>query len=133
MILGADAPVPAMMSAPAHEDLASLLSAFAELAAIEDRDAIVRRAVELARERVGLERAGVFLLDEPRNTMLGTWGTDLRGAIVDEHHVMYEMGGTDREVFRRAAEEGAHFTVFDDCPIVAQQEDETVVVGRGWV
>jgi AraC-like DNA-binding protein len=133
MILDADAPAPAMMDGPAHEDLASLLAAFAELAALEDRDAIVRRAVELARERIGLERAGVFLLDEPRNTMLGTWGTDLRGAIVDEHHVMYEMGDNDREVFRRAAVEGAPYTVFYNCPLVVQERAETVVFGRGWV
>ena len=75
----------------------------------------------------------MFLLDEPRNLMLGTWGTDLKGAIVDEHHVMYEMGDNDREVFRRAAVEGGHFTVFYNCPLVVQREAETAVVGRGWV
>ena len=122
-----------MTSRPARGDLASLLSAFEELAEIEQSDAIVRRAVELARERIGLERAGVFLLDESTNQMLGTWGTDLEGAVVDEHHLMYEMGDNDREVFRRAAVEGAHFTVFDNCPHVVQREAETVVVGRGWV
>lgn len=133
IILEPDAPVPAMMSRPAQGDLASLLSAFDELAELEDPDAIVRRAVELARQRIGLERAGLFLLDEPRNLMLGTWGTDLEGAIVDEHHLMYEMGDNDREVFRRAAVEEAHFTVFYDCPLVNQQKAETVIVGRGWV
>jgi AraC-like DNA-binding protein len=133
IILDPDAPVPAATSRPARGDLASLLSAFDELAEIDDSDAIVRRAVELARERIGLERAGVFLLDEPRNLMLGTWGTDAEGASVDEHHLMYEMGDNDREVFRRSAVEGAHFTVFENCPLVVQREAETVVVGRGWV
>jgi AraC-like DNA-binding protein len=133
IILGSDAPVPSMVNSPANGDLASLLSAFDELVALEDADAIVRRAVELARGRIGLERAGVFLLDESCNVMRGTWGTDLRGAIVDEHHLMYEMGDNDREVFRRAAVEGAPFTVFDDCPIVVQRTAETEVVGRGWV
>jgi AraC-like DNA-binding protein len=122
-----------VVNRPGHEDLASLLSAFDELVEIDGADAIVRRAVELSLQRIGLRRAGVFLLDEPRNVMLGTWGTDLDGAIVDEHHLMYEMGDSDREAFRRAAVEGALFTVFDSCPIVDQRGAEPVVVGRGWV
>jgi AraC-like DNA-binding protein len=58
---------------------------------------------------------------------------DLEGNLVDEHHVMYDLGDTDREVFRRAEVEGIHFTVIDNCPIVVQLENETRVVGRGWV
>ena len=65
--------------------------------------------------------------------MLGTWGTDLGGASVDEHHVTYEVGESDRAVFRRATNDGTPFTVFDNCPIVVQLERETQVVGRGWV
>jgi AraC-like DNA-binding protein len=132
IILGSDPPAPAVVDAREQGDLASLLSAFDELVEIEDKDKIVRRALELALQRIGLRRAGVFLFDEPRNLMLGTWGTDLAGTIVDEHHVMYEMGDSDREVFRRA-EEGALFTVFDNCPIVDQRQAETVILGRGWV
>ena len=69
--------------------LAALLSAFDEILALEDPDAILRRAVELARERIGLARAAIFLLDRARNLMLGTWGSDLNGALVDEHQIMY--------------------------------------------
>ena len=65
--------------------------------------------------------------------MLGTWGTDISGAIVDEHHIMYDVSDTDREAFRRAEEEGEHFTVFENCPIVEHHKGETRVVGRGWV
>jgi AraC-like DNA-binding protein len=89
--------------------------------------------VELARERIGLHRAGLFVLDEQRQLMLGTWGTDLEGKTMDEHHVMYDLGDNDREVFRRAATEGARYTVMENCPIVVQLEAETRVAGRGWV
>ena len=65
--------------------------------------------------------------------MLGTWGTDISGALVDEHHIMYDVSDTDREAFRRAEEEGAHFTVFENCPIVEHHTGETRVIGRGWV
>ena len=101
LILGADEPVPEILDPPSTVD--PLLSAFDELIALEDGEALLKRAVELARERVGLVRAGLFLLDPDGNTMLGTWGTDLEGRLVDERHVMYLLGDYDREVFRRLA------------------------------
>ncbi len=122
-----------MKHATAQDELATLLTAFDELLLLDDTDTILRRAVELALDPIGLVRVGLFLLDEPRNLMLGTWGTDLDGKVVDEHHVMYEVGENDREVFRRAATKGARFTVIENCPIVVQLKNETRVVGRGWV
>jgi AraC-like DNA-binding protein len=133
VILGADAPKPAMLDAGAPDELASLIAAFDELLLMDDADATLRRAAEIALERIGLKRVGLFLLDAPRNLMLGAWGTDLEGKIVDEHHVMYELGELDREVFRRAATQGIPFTVIENCPIVMQLPNETRVVGRGWV
>jgi AraC-like DNA-binding protein len=113
--------------------MAALLSTFDEILALDDPDAILRRAVELARERIGLLRVGIFLYDKARDLMLGTWGSDLRGGLVDEHQIMYAVSDTDREAFRRAEEEGAHFTVFDDCPIIEHRGGETAIKGRGWL
>jgi len=121
-----------MVQSSAEAELASILAAFDELLSLEESDVILRRAVELAREKLGLKRVGLFLLDEPRKVMLGTWGTDLEGHTVDEHRVMYDLGGNDREAFRRARD-GVHFTVIENCPIVEQLETSTHVVGRGWV
>ena len=125
--------MPRVVDQAVHGRLASLLAAFDEILALEETDAILRRAVELAIERIGLMRVGIFLLDRQRNAMLGTWGTDIAGAIVDEHHIMYDVSDTDKEAFRRAEEEGAHFTVFENCPIVEHHQGETRVIGRGWV
>ena len=133
LILGAKAPVPRVVVRSMRGKLAALLSAFDEILALDDTDAILRRAVELAQERIGLARAGIFLLDRAHNRMLGTWGSDLAGGIVDEHHIMYDLTATDLEAFRRAEQQGEHFTVFDNCPIVEHRERETRVVGRGWV
>jgi AraC-like DNA-binding protein len=110
-----------------------MLSAFGMLLTADHTDAIVRRAIELARARIGLRRVGVFLLDDTGSQMLGTWGSDLQGELVDEHHVMYEFGASGVDVFRRAELEGQHFTVLDNCPIVVQKESVSEVVGRGWV
>ena len=125
--------MPRVVDQSVHGKLAALLAAFDEILALEEPDAILRRAVGLALERIGLMRVGIFLLDRQRNAMLGTWGTDIGGTIVDEHHIMYDVSDTDREAFRRAEEEGAHFTVFDNCPIVEHHKGETRVIGRGWV
>ncbi len=104
-----------------------------EIRCIEDTDLVLRRAIELARDRIGLKRAGIFVLDPSRNVMLGTWGMDLSCAVVDEHHVIYDLCDTDQEALRRSGEEGVHFTVFENCPIIEHQRGETRVAGRGWV
>jgi len=133
IILGAEQPAPKVLGPPVPGGMAALLATFDEIRGLEDPDAIIRRAVELTRTRIGLARVGIFLFDKPRDLMLGTWGSDLRGRLVDEHQIMYAVSDLDREAFRRAEEEGAHFTVFDDCPILEHQGSETLVSGRGWV
>ena len=133
IILGADQPAPRVLDPWIPGGMAALLSAFDEIRGLEDPDAIIRRAVELARKRIGLARVGIFLFDKARDLMLGTWGSDLGGRLVDEHQIMYAVSDPDREAFRRAEEEGGHFTVFDDCPILEHHGSETQIKGRGWV
>jgi AraC-like DNA-binding protein len=132
VILGAPPPVPVRVETPAPEDLGPLLSAFDMLLTADQTDAICLRAVELARSHIGLQRAGVFLSDPEATCMLGTWGTDLYGEIIDEHHVMFNMSESVLDVFRRA-ETGQYFTVLENCPIVVQAKDASHVVGRGWL
>ncbi|HEX3678389.1 MAG TPA: helix-turn-helix domain-containing protein [Galbitalea sp.] len=133
IILGADQPAPKVLDRSGPGGMAALLSTFDELRALDDPDAIIRRAVELARTRIGLARVAIFLFDKGRDRMLGTWGSDLRGRLVDEHQIMYAVSDPDREAFRRAEEGGEHFTVFADCPIIGHRGSETLIGGRGWV
>jgi AraC-like DNA-binding protein len=128
-----DAPEPQIARQPVRGQVANLLSAFDEIVALDDPDAILRRAVEVAHQRIGFDRAAIFLIDRERNLMLGTWGSDLRGGIVDERHIMYAVSQTDREAFRRSEQDGARFTVFNNCPIVEHRDGDTHVAGRGWV
>ena len=117
----------------ARGGMAALLRALDEIRALEDTDLVLRRAIELARDGIGLKRVGVFLLDPARNVMLGTWGMDLSCTVVDEHQVMYDLCGTDQEALRRSADERIHFTVFENCPIIEHHRGETRIAGRGWV
>jgi methylphosphotriester-DNA--protein-cysteine methyltransferase len=132
-IRGADALSPIWREDPAPSDLASMLLACGDLFAIEDTDALLKRTVELALGTIGLQRAGAYLYDRSLDIMLGTWGTDLERNVVDEHHAMFRLDDSGRRVFARALTGEAHWTVVDDCPIIANGASETRVVGRGWV
>ena len=132
-VLWPGTPAPTIAARSVRGGLASLLMALDEIRSIEDTNLVLRRAIELARDRIGLKRAGIFVLDPSRNVMLGTWGMDLSCAVVDEHHVVYDLCETDQEALRRSEDEGVHFTVFENCPIIEHQRGETRVAGRGWV
>ena len=127
------APAPKVVARAAGGGLGALLAVLDEVRSVEDTDLVLRRAIELARDRLGLKRVGIFVLDPSRNLMLGTWGMDLSCAVVDEHHVVYDLCESDREALRRSQDEGAHFTVFENCPIIEHQGGETRIAGRGWV
>jgi AraC-like DNA-binding protein len=113
--------------------LASLLGALDEIRVLVDTDVILRRAIELARDRLRIRRARIFMLDRSRNLMLGTWGVDLSCAVVDEHQIIHPLCDSDREALRRSDDGAAHFTVFEDCPIIEHESGATRIVGRGRV
>ena len=69
-----------------------------ELIACADLDTLYRRAVELARERLGLERSAIFLSDG--HYVHGTFGTDLQGRTTDERSHRLPTDETWRERFR---------------------------------
>ena len=133
LILHAGEPLPAVRTGGTRSDVRELAVAFQELSSFTEPDALVRRAVELARESIGVERAAIFLSDPGARLMMGTWGTDLERRTVDEHHVMFEWSEDAREVFRRAAQEGVPWTLIENSPIVEQLEGETRVLRRSWV
>jgi len=96
----------------------------------ESVDRILRYAVEFIRNTIHIERAGIFLLDAKTQVMVGTWGTDALGETVDEHDLMYDFGGLDLETISRA-QKGYPWTLFEDCPLIAQEHQQTRVLGRG--
>ena len=114
------------------DGLDSLLFALDELPAIERADATIRRAIELARDRIGVVRASVYVIDRCRHFMLGTWGSDSSGAILDEHHVMYAMSDLDRATLRPGLG-GAPYKVFEGCLMVEQRSHQMKVANPGWV
>jgi AraC-like DNA-binding protein len=114
--------------------LGPVLTAADELGAIADTDLMLRRAVELARERIGLERVGLLVRDLRAKQLLlrGTWGTGLRGETTDEHEVSYEGDPADAQTFCNLQREGMLWRCSESmlqCP----QPGGTTELGRGWL
>jgi PAS domain S-box-containing protein len=78
--------------------LRAAIEAAQELMDCTDLDMLYRRSIELAREKLGLERCGLHLLDEDQQYLLGTYGTDEHGQTIDERQARVAI--TERsEVF----------------------------------
>ena len=133
VILDKDAPKPTWGGSRAPSDAVDLLLGFADLFAINELDALLKRTVELALHPVGLVRAGLYLYDDQLDLMLGSWGTDLKRKVIDEHHAMFQLDEPGHRVAARAMSGEAHWTVVEDCPIIINGPAETKIVGQGWV
>ena len=115
---------------PSH-GVVSVLSAADELVSYRDADTIQRRTVELARDRLGLERVAFFLLGED-DQLCGTFGTGPSGETTDERDIVFALGESHREAMSRSLAEVGRWLVLEDVPLVSQRDGRTVVVGRGW-
>ena len=65
-----------------------------ELLTAKDPDTVYRRAVELAREHLCLERCSLYLCEGSQ--FVGTYGTDAEGNTVPEHDCHFESSGLRR-------------------------------------
>lgn len=128
-----DASSPEVLDGFATADTSSLLSAFDEMVGCDDINTILKLAMELARERIGLPRVAVYLRDEAQGLMRGTWGTDLQGATVDEHDISFGIWNGDRQFHEGLAREGIYWTVLENVPLVEHLPEETRVFAHGWV
>jgi AraC-like DNA-binding protein len=111
----------------------SVLASADELVSYRDMDTILRRAVELARDRIGLERVAIFLEDDSGKLLCGTWGTGLAGETTDERHIFFDKGGNHQEAHARSLGGLGRWLVLEDAPLTAQLDNETRVIGYGWL
>jgi signal transduction histidine kinase len=61
-----------------------------ELLACETHERLWRRAVELPRERLGIERCSIYLYEHKQRRFTGTFGTSINGHTTDERLQWYE-------------------------------------------
>jgi len=112
------------------EGLERVVTAARELMGSEDPESLYRRGVELARERLGLERCGLFLWDGQR--LRGTYGTDYEGRTTDERALSVEREGAwGRALHLRAPGEKAYDIEY--LPLSYFDGEKQVVGKRAWV
>jgi AraC-like DNA-binding protein len=109
-----------------------VLSATDELMTYRDLNVVLKRAVELARDRIGLERASIFLYDENNEYLCGTWGTALDGTTTDEHTLHFKAGLRHREATAQALAGVSRWMVFSDVPLTVGEGNQNKIVGHGW-
>ncbi len=107
--------------------LQAALDAARELIRCDGIDNLFYQAVELARERLGVERCGIFL--ERGGEAWGTYGTDMRGATSDEHNNVITRK-TDRFSLQPT---DPHWQLIEDHEHSEWDGTRMQVRGEGWV
>lgn len=87
---------------------------------------ICRAAVEIAREKLILDRAAIFLSYDNGKTIFGTFGTDVNGQEVDESNFHEPLS---KHSLLKLAISNPHELTFEDSVPLYQQGK---VVGHGW-
>jgi AraC-like DNA-binding protein len=111
------------------------LAAVDELVQFRGPDEMLRRAVELARERLGLERVGLYLRDPSASRIIlrGTWGTGATGETTDERGLHHECSEEDHQALLRTQHNGSLWLYFENVRHFAEEVDRSVVIGEGWL
>jgi len=73
---------------------------------------IMRNAVPVIRENIGLDRVGIFLYDDDANVWRGEFGTDQQGRLRDERNITIPEDPR-HPILRAAAGEGDEFFIAD--------------------
>jgi AraC-like DNA-binding protein len=109
----------------------SVLSAADELVSYGDVETITRRSVELARDRLGIERVGLFVLGDD-DQLYGSFGTGMMGETTDERDIVFAPGESHRDAMSRSLLGVSRWLVLEDVPLVAQVDGRTLVIRHGW-
>jgi PAS domain S-box-containing protein len=113
------------------QGLFAVLAAADELLSCPDVDTLVKHAVELAREKLGIERCAIFLLDE-NECMSGTYGTNMQGQTTDEHHARLEKEQWAQRRLELQQQPGARWLVREHVGLWEHRGQQAFEVGVGW-
>lgn len=130
----ASVPIADFFYRDARRDITTVLAAVDELAAFSDADEMLRRAVELARSAIGLERVAFYIRDPNADTpvLRGTWGTALSGHTTDEHEVSHDSSPHDIERLEHLNGDGLLWQYEDELHLYADGRSDGRF-GRRWV
>ncbi|HEY0074359.1 MAG TPA: EAL domain-containing protein [Abditibacteriaceae bacterium] len=115
------------------EGLRAILLAADELVACPDLDTMYRRAVELAREKLGIERIGLFLCDVSGEVAHGTYGTDFQGQTTNETNIICPVATWWAQCLEPQQAHAKRWLVKNDEPYSHYGRGAKSGQGSGWV
>jgi CheY-like chemotaxis protein len=110
--------------------LRALVATTGELLACPERDTLLRRAVELAREKLELERCAIFV--ECGDYLCGTYGTDRYGRTTDERAQRFPPDADWIKRFGLLNPKGPYWLLADE-PHIEWNGTSAIPFGRGWI
>jgi diguanylate cyclase (GGDEF)-like protein len=113
--------------------IAEVLSLLPDLLACHSLDALLKRAVELCRDRIGVERCAIFVPDPTGRQMRGTWGTSLSGQTTDERNLIFELEQHDRQAIDLLSNGQARWVLVDGVARGHNEGDRPTLLAFGWV
>lgn len=109
--------------------LRAVVDAADELIPIEDSNTFYRRAVELAREKLKVERCAIFVVDSTKEHLTGTYGTDKQGQTTEEHAITF----TIKEQPELAKNYGSPWWIIQDGRQTTWDGTNIQTIGSGWI
>jgi len=117
---------------PASAGVLSVLAAAEELGRFQSVADVLRRAVELMRDSLQLERASLFLQDEAAGVLRGTWALGPGGELIDEREMTRACGDVEREAHRRVDAGVGRWLQLRDAPHISLHAGTPMLLGHGW-
>lgn len=108
------------------EDMRALQDINLSLSEVENMDTLYMQMIALSQQRLGIDRMGLFLLDEKNNQLQGTYGVDEDGNSRDEAY--YRESITPNHWTLEILSSPNHTKLWEDSPIF----DNGLIVGSGW-
>lgn len=83
-----------------------------QLSLAESTDDLCRLAVQLARSRLGFDRASIWFIDPEQDTLTGSYGIDENGKLRDERNASFGFSGSRLSAFLLAQNESTAFVEY---------------------
>ncbi|MBN2657389.1 MAG: HAMP domain-containing histidine kinase [Spirochaetales bacterium] len=99
---------------------------YADLCTSHSEKDIYRKIVEWGRSELHIDRIGIILISEDKQKMLGSWGTNDRGEIIDQSHYEADLEDDKRALGAIASRDNVQVE-FDRL-----LKNEGAEVGTGW-
>jgi len=110
-----------------EQNMRLLHSSMVKLSRCTTVSEVCRSAVDFAINNLGIDRLAVFITDPQLSYMQGTWGTDIRGNVVDESYYHSEVQ-YDRPLVSIAIDNPNEMSFEESVPIYHDKR----IVGFGW-